>query len=214
MTPVALLIAGWLSAPQSAPPPAGAPADESVRQAALAAHLNAMGAPQSQEDFERDELQKSGLPRLADIAAEGREVFQLSLNDPYFMFAVPAIQVEKSRDGATLTVFNRRGPVMTVPIDDADWNRIFDIELMRAPPQPRPAAVPDGPPPIVHSWIARLGRAGEGESVTRSASGDARAMGAAALAARLALGARPDCDQAADGEPFFAFHRCFAPRPA
>jgi len=215
--PICVLAAAALSivatpAPLAGPAPQTPPrSEEDLRRAARAAIQQAMGPARTQGEFERDMLRRAGLPDLADIAAEGREVVQISLNDPYFMFAVPAIQIEKAGDDVTLTVFNRQGTVMTIPVDPDDWTRIYDRDLMQRTP-PEPVATGDGPPPVIHTWIVRLGRAGGGESVTHSASGRAPGAEVAALAARIAVRSRPECKQ--DGEPFSLFHRCFTPPPS
>ncbi|AQR62851.1 hypothetical protein BZG35_15200 [Brevundimonas sp. LM2] len=194
--------------------PAALPDEETVRRAAAAAAIaGALGPQRSQEDFERDQLSRAGLPSLSDAAEAGRDVWQVSLNDPYFMFAVPAIQIERTGQAAELTILRRDGLVLTRALTEEDMRMLEGTDPFQ--PYPRAAAGPvtDGPPPIRHTWIARIGQASAGHSRTTSASDEPR-WTFVVKAVRLALRSRPECDQAEGQDPSFAFHRCFGTKPS
>lgn len=178
--------------------------------------LPAMAQDNSREAFIERALAQSGLPPVTHEETLGHDVRQVVLRDPYGMFALPGLSLERRGDGTVFfTLHFRDWQEPPVEVPRATWEELAAMEAeVFAPPPPReprdPDAPPPPPPPICHGWGATM--AGTGDifaSWHQCAGGDEARRGYAAIFAELALSTRPDCEND-DDEPFFPFMRCFS----
>lgn len=161
-------------------------------------------AQQRQEDFVHRLFAEAGFPPMPHEEARGHEVRHLILRDPYGMYPLPGIALERRDDGVVLmTLQYRDWQEKPVPVAAGLWEELVEIENElyapppASPPQLRdPDAKPPPPPPICHGWSARFAAPG-GRTASWSECGsghDVPGFEYAVLVARFAVASQPQCE--------------------
>ena len=177
------------------------------------------GAQKRQEDFVRRIFAEAGFPPMSYEEMRRHEVRHIVLNDPYGMYMLPGIALERRADGVVLMTLQYRDWQETpVPVDAGLWTELVEIENeLYAPPPAAPPRVrnpdtkPPPPPPICHGWSARFA-APRGRTASWSACGSGRGRPGfeyAERVARLAIDSRAGCRGETD-DVLRAFMQCFS----
>lgn len=178
-----------------------------------------------QRAFELSFFDKIGFTPLASATAAHRQLRRVFYNDPYFMLPIPAVEIERRKDGTvTLRVIGYGWKTAPATLSPQIWDQLGrnDAVLFKKhvfkPWNEIPLGLPPPPPPICHVWVVRLANTGPQGEQTASAVGSCHAdydhtgMDYAAEVARLALGTRPDCKDEPRNE-LWSFQQCFGPKP-
>jgi len=187
----------------------------------------------AQNAFTQSRLMEHGLIPLSPLQTQRREVRQAVFIDPYMMMRLPAVEIERRRDGVVTLVV--RGPnrvLEPVALPSSAWTELMRSEQAnpdvfaafgpyrtwkkRVQAAHRSTEPMPPPPPICHGWgvtIGATGREGVRFGGASDCGGDRKKMAHAALYARLAVSTRPACVFKPDN-PFWSFRDCFAAAPA
>lgn len=131
--------------------------------------------------FEQEQFEKGGFRPLRAFVAENRQVKRVLLSDPYFMRAIPGVEIEKRPDGAVqLSIVDAAGYTAPAPLKPSDWTHLNELQgtLFRSepyvpwdPPSDDPNHQSRRPPPIRHAWGALFGTADDTGMTSGSWSG-------------------------------------------
>lgn len=123
----------------------------------------------AQDAFNQSRLMEQGLTPLATLQTQSREVRQATFSDPYMMIRLPAVEIERRRDGVVTLVV--RGPsrvLEPVILPPSAWTELMRseqanpdvfmgfgsyktwkkrVKATRGSTEPMPP-----PPPICHGW--------------------------------------------------------------
>ena len=186
-----------------------------------------------QNAFTQSRLMEHGLTPLWTLQTQRRQVRQAIFSDPYMMMRLPAVEIERRRDGVVTLVV--RGPnrvLEPVVLPPSAWAELMQSEQAnpdvfgsfgsyetwkkRVKAAQRSTEPMPHPPPICHAWgvtIGSTGREGVRFGGAGGCGGDREKMAHVALYARLAVSTRPACVFKPDN-PFWSFRDCFAAAPS
>ncbi len=94
-------------------------------------------------------LKEAGWRPIATVAAKGQSVRRATFNDPRFGFRIPAVALEKSRDGGVTISISIDKPRrrLSARLPPEAWSELDQRLAESRKPPPRPAALPPAPPP-------------------------------------------------------------------
>lgn len=158
------------------------------------------------ERMDCERLNQAGWSPIATVAKSRRQVRRVSFEEGRLAFRVPAIAVEKHRDGGVTLTLTIDGPQrrFAAELPPTAWNELRAQDAATHPPPPpieRPGQLRELPPMGCHGWFVTLEAADQRKAWRRDAhecqgERDADALTYGYRLANLALNTIPECAEA------------------